>query len=651
MNGIQDGIGHEAHFYYPHGLAVDATGIYVADELNHTIRKITPTRFVRTIAGAPRNAGSQDGPGSQARFQFPQALAADGTGRVYVSDTYNHTIRVIGPDEVVSTLAGLAGIPGAANGAGNDARFYYPVGVSADAAGNVYVADKSNHTIRAISGGGVVSTVAGSAGFFNGPGGMAVDAAGTAYVADENNNTIRKITPSGIVTTLAGSPGLHGTSDGVGSAARFDHPSGVAIDSAGTLYVADKYNNTIRKITPAGLVSTLAGAPGASGSANGTGSEARFTLPAGVTVDSVGNIYVADFGNHTIRKITPDAAVSTLAGLAGVAGSADGVGEAARFSLPSSLAVDGSGNVYVADGGNYTVRKVTPQGATTTVAGSPGMPGTADGTGSVARFNYLRAIAVGDGGSLLVGDGNATLRRITSSNVVTTLAGLAGTPGTDDGRGSIARSYGIYGIAVTGSGNVYLADGAHTIRVGMPYTAVSRKLHAGIPYDIDLPLVGSAGIECRSGGANNEYQVIVTCYRPVGVANATVTSGSGTVATISGAGSSTIVIDLTQVATAQQISLTLAGLNDGSSTRDLTIPMGVLVGDTTGNGAVTSSDISQTKGQSGQPISAANFRNDVTANGSITSSDIGLVKSQSGMNLPSARPEPVGSKESQFLRH
>ena len=230
----------------------------------------------------------------------------------------------------------------------------------------------------------------GSAARFYFPNGVAVDSAGNVYVADTNNYTIRKITPSGVVSTLAGLAGSPGSADGTGSAARFNDPYGVAVDSAGNVYVADTGNNTIRKITPSGVVSTLAGLAGSIGSADGTGSAARFFQPYGVAVDSAGNVYVADTNNNTIRKITPSGVVSTLAGLAGSFGSADGTGSAARFYYPEGVAVDSAGNVYVADTGNDTIRKITPSGVVSTLAGLAGSIGSADGTGSAARF-YLSA--------------------------------------------------------------------------------------------------------------------------------------------------------------------------------------------------------------------------------------------------------------------
>jgi streptogramin lyase len=198
-------------------------------------------------------------------------------------------------------------------------------------------------------------------------------------VADLGNSTIRKITPSGVVTTLAGS-GVTGRTDATGTAARFNGPAGVATDRAGNVYLVDSGNNIIRKITPAGAVSTLAGTAGSVGSTDATGTAASFNFPQGVATDSAGNVYVADLSANTIRKITPAGVVTTLAGTAGVSGSTDGTGAAARFDFPVSVATDDAGNVYVADQFNNTIRKVTPAGAVSTVAGVAGQAGFAEGT-------------------------------------------------------------------------------------------------------------------------------------------------------------------------------------------------------------------------------------------------------------------------------
>jgi sugar lactone lactonase YvrE len=233
--------------------------------------------------------------------------------------------------------------------------------------------------------------------------------------------------PANVVTTLAGAAGQLGDTDGTGSAARLFSPIGVGLDLAGNVYTAEDGGNTIRKITPAGVVTTLAGTAGVTGGADGTGPAAQFETPFEVAVDNAGNVYVADVGNDTIRKVTPGGVVTTLAGMAGVSESADGTGSSARFAGPSAVAVDGAGNVYVADTGNNTIRKITPGGMVTTLAGNPAASGgSADGTGSAARFDFPAGVAVDGAGNVYVADsGNDTIRKITPDGVITTFAGSA----------------------------------------------------------------------------------------------------------------------------------------------------------------------------------------------------------------------------------
>ena len=322
----------------------------------------------------------------------------------------------------VSTLAGN-GLEGFANGTGTSAQFNKPYGIAVDGSGNVYVADNTNHSIRKINSAGVVTTLAGSgvAGFvngtgaaaqFNGPSSVAVDALGNVYVADVENHRIRKISSSGVVTTLAGS--TSGFADGTGIAARFKYPSGVAVDGLGNVYVSDRYNHSIRKISPIGVVTTLAGS-GVVGFTEATGTAAQFNEPAGLTVDGSGNVYVADTRNHRIRKISPTGVVTTLAG--SLNGFANGTGTAAQFSYPASAAVDGLGNVYVTSNGR--IRKISPTGVVTTLAGS-GAFGFADGASTAAQFKAPYGIAVDGSGTVYVGDLlNERIRKITQKTVLT----------------------------------------------------------------------------------------------------------------------------------------------------------------------------------------------------------------------------------------
>jgi sugar lactone lactonase YvrE len=345
----------------------------------------------------------------------------DASGNVYVADSSNNKIRKINSAGVVTTLAG-SGMVGSVDGFGTGiiASFYSPIGVAVDASGNVCVADYNNNKIRKINSRGVVTTLAGSgdagstdgagtAASFYDPRGVAVDASGIVYVADQNNNKIRKINPAGVVTTLAGSGGT-GSADGTGTAASFNAPTGVAADASGNVYVADYSNNKIRKINSAGVVTTLAGSGGL-GSTDGTGTAASFYHPYGVAVDASGNVYVADEGNQKIRKIDSAGVVTTLAG-SGNYGSTDGTSSAASFDNPSGVAVDASGNVYVADSGNNKIRKISSAGIVTTLAGGNGY-GSTDGTGAAASFSNPSGVAVDASGNVYVADSwNNKIRKI-----------------------------------------------------------------------------------------------------------------------------------------------------------------------------------------------------------------------------------------------
>jgi len=274
-----------------------------------------------TFAGSG-TAGNGNGTGTGASFSGPNAMAFDNVGNLYVADYSNHLIRKITPAGVVSTFAG-SGTAGSSDGTGTAASFNYPFGIAVDALNNVYVADRINNMVRMITPGGVVTTLAGSttagnvngtgtAARFNQPAGLAVDAAGNIFVSDFVNSEIRKIAPGGVVTTFAGT-GTAGSANGTGTLASFNGPSGMAFDASGNLYVADRYNNMIRMITPAAVVSTFAGSTTAS-FLDATGTAARFNIPIAIGFDAAGNMYIADYGNNRIRKITPGAVVTTLAG-------------------------------------------------------------------------------------------------------------------------------------------------------------------------------------------------------------------------------------------------------------------------------------------------------------------------------------------------
>ncbi len=323
---------------------------------------------VSTFAGNGSN-GSSNGTGTEASFSNPYGVATDAAGNVYIADSNNNLIRKITPSGLVTILAG-SGSPGSSNGLGMNASFRTPQGIAVDANGNVYVADTFNNLIRKIDQSGNVSTLAGSgysganngygtAASFNSPTAIASDAAGNVYVTDYGNNQIRKIDNTGLVSTLAGS-GAYGSSNGNGYSVSFYLPKGIAVDASGYIYVADTYNNLIRKIDNSGNVTTFAGT-GYSGSQNGNIANATFNSPIGLTIDQVGNIYVSEFYNNQIRKIDQSGNVTTFAGN-GSTGSINGIGNASNFSNPAGIAMDAQGNLYIADNSNNLIRKISTFG-------------------------------------------------------------------------------------------------------------------------------------------------------------------------------------------------------------------------------------------------------------------------------------------------
>jgi sugar lactone lactonase YvrE len=505
-SGSADGLGLAVRFYLPTSVAVDASGnVYVVDTENDTIRGISPSGVVSTIAGTSQSQGTNDGIGSQALFAKPYGLAVDALGNLFVADTYNHTVREILPGGVTLTLAGMAGSAGFRNGpaapdAPGQGLFNYPYGITVDVFENIYVADALNNRIRKISH-GYVTTLAGAGAsgsldgigtnaLFSVPVALAADGAGNVYVADYGNNLIRRVSPLGVVTTLAGLPGLSGSANGVNTAARFFQPSGIAVDSSMNLYVADTGNDLIRKITPDAAVvnwtvTTLAGTAGRPGDADGTGTNASFYLPQGVAVDSLGNVYVGDSLNRTIRKITSGGVVSTLAGPDGSYGSVDGPAATARFNKPYGLATDSATNLYIADTSNDTIRKISPAGTVTTLAGMVGVPGASDGTNSEAQFDTPTGVAVDNAGNLYVADyQNSTVRKIVpgpgTNWSVSTLAGTAGVNSFSNGPAAVALFNHPYGVAVDALTNIYMTDYGNQV-VRLISAAGTVSTYAGNP--------------------------------------------------------------------------------------------------------------------------------------------------------------------------
>lgn len=326
------------------------------------------TGIVFTLAGST-TSGFADGVGGSAKFNQPLGFAIDGVGNFYVADELNHSVRKISQSGGVTTIGGN-GVAGLTNGPASSSQFRNPTGVAVDSVGNVYVADSNNNLIRKISINGTVSTLAGTGtctridgavgvAAFCRPYSIAVGAGDDVFVSDWGNNSIRKITQSGAVSTLAG--GVYGYNDGVGGAAQFRGPFGIVVDSNNNLYVSDLYNNMIRKITNisssnSGVVSTVAG-NGSIGYTDGPSLSATFRNPFGLSVDSIGNVYVADFNNQVVRKVSIFGNVSTVAGT-GIAGYQNGAGLSSQFYSPKGIGVDSANNIYIVDTFNNAIRKI-----------------------------------------------------------------------------------------------------------------------------------------------------------------------------------------------------------------------------------------------------------------------------------------------------
>ncbi len=338
---------------------------------------------VTTLAGQPQVPGATNGTGTNACFNEPAGIAVAANGTIYVADCANHAIRAVATNGLVTTFAGKVGVPGAADGTGTNAQFNAPTGLAFDLSGNLLVTDTGNATIRKITPAGVVSTLAGLAGKsgfldgaagtaeFGAPLGVAVATNGTIYIVDGGNHVIRLLT-NGFVSTLAGNPLIWGSADGPGTNALFNAPCGVALDPHGNLWVSDTDNDTIRKVTPAGLVSTYAGRAGEDGTNDGPVLTARFCRPAELAFDPQGNLIVADSFNHTLRQINTNGLVSTISGKPGTSGDTDGLNGQGRYFNPYGLAFNTNGLLLVADTYNQLIRAVlVPFQATLQLTGHP----------------------------------------------------------------------------------------------------------------------------------------------------------------------------------------------------------------------------------------------------------------------------------------
>jgi hypothetical protein len=504
--GVSDGgPATNAPLAWPEGIAVDTSGnLYIADTENHRIRKVAPTGTITTVAGNGTPGFSGDGgPATQAALNSPQAVAVDASGNVYIADGVR--IRKVAPTGTITTVAGngTAGFSGD-GGPATSAPLAWPQGVAVDTSGNLYIADTENHRIRKVAPTGTITTVAGNGtpGFsgdggpatqanLDRPYGLAVDGAGNLAIADSGNNRIRSVTSAGVITTVAGN-GTAGFSGDGGPAteAALYSPGSVAVDSSGNIAIGDWVNNRVRVMSPSGTISTLAGngIRGFSGD-GGPAVDAAIGVPRGLAVDAAGVLYIA--GNNRIRSVTPSGVITTVAGN-GTPGFSDGGGQATNATLghpgvadgPVAVAVDGSRNIYVADPSNSRIRKVTASGAISTVAGT-GVDGFyEDGSpAGTARINSPRGMAVDASGTLYFAEVNAhQVSKVTAAGVISRVAGgFSGFSGDGGPAAQAALNY-PRSVAVDQVGNLYIADtGNHRIRKIAPSGTITTVVGNGTP--------------------------------------------------------------------------------------------------------------------------------------------------------------------------
>jgi sugar lactone lactonase YvrE len=482
--GPGDGdLAYTVTLHTPIGTAVDPTGnIYFAERDSHRIRKVGTDGIITTIAGKGLNGGysGDGGPAVDADLRYPTAILLTAAGNLYFADSGNNVIRQIDTNGTISTLVGngAQGYSGD-NGAATQASLFAPWGLAIDASGALYVADSGNNAVRKIDASGVITTVAGNgtasfsgdggpasfATLYN-PNGLIFDSSGNLYIADTYNNRVRKVTTDNVISTVAGdgSVAFYGDGDSADKAYLND-PSGVAADRAGNFYVSDSENHRIRKITPAGVISTIAGTGirGYSGD-GGPATTAQMRVPGGIATDYAGNLYFADSYYHVIRKISTSGIITTIAGN-GIHGYSGDGGDAknALLNSPAGLMVDDADNIYFADAGNNVIRKITPTNQISTVAGNGTLGYSGDGSSALAaRLNYPEGVSVDTRGNVYIADtGNQVVRKVDASGNITTIA-------VDHGGGQPLAA-----IATDSGGNVYYQQGSALYKISLDGTQAS----------------------------------------------------------------------------------------------------------------------------------------------------------------------------------
>ena len=474
---------------YPTGVAVDSSGnFYIADRVNNRVRVVNATSgIITTMAGNGTFGYSGDGGPAPNAELLPYSVAVDGAGNVYIADLEFARIRKVTTAGIISTVAGNGTFGFSGDGGPATSAALAPYAIASDSAGNLYIADAYDNRIRKVSG-GTITTVAGNGTFeysgdigpaasaqLNFPSGVAADAAGNFYIADTYNNVVRQVSTKGTITTVAGNGAFGYSGDGgAATGAQLAQPSGVAVDRSGNIYIADTGNSSIRKVSPAGTISTVAGT-GISGYSGdgGPATSAQMNLPNGIAVDVAGNLYIADSNNHSIRKVAVDGTMSTVAGtnFAGYSGDG-GPASVAQLDQPSGIAVDSSGNLYIADTYNNVISQVTSKGTITTVAGNGSIGYFGDsGPAATARLNHPNGVAVDGSGNLYIADSNNNvIRQVSTKGTITTLAGNGTIGYSGDGGPAASAQLDLpNGVAVDSTGKVYIADAFNNaVRLAKP---------------------------------------------------------------------------------------------------------------------------------------------------------------------------------------
>jgi uncharacterized protein (TIGR03437 family) len=483
------GLATSAQLNQPRGIALDAGGnIYIADSLNNVVRKVDSKGIISTVAGNGLPGYSGDGGSATGvdringgMLTHPYGLAVDKQGNLYIADNGNHAVRRVTTDGNINTFAGNQTFNFGYSGDGaaaNLGQLYFPTDVAVDSGGNVYIADYGNFVIRQVTTDGNIHTFAGNnANTFAGDGGaptsaslfqpfgVAVDSSSNVYVSEYGDSRIRKITAgSGSkITTIAGNGTFGFGGDGSsGTSAQLNYPHGLCVDGGGNVYVADWGNNRIRKITSSGTISTAAGSGLLSYSGDGgAATQAQFNVPTGVAADSAGNVYIADTANNVVRQVTAKGVVSTFAGTGTAGFSGDGsAANKAQLSAPQGVAVDLAGNVYIADSGNYRVRVVGTNGNISTFAGNGSPANAGDGGGATSASFYLpSAVATDRSGNVYIADFQASVVRKVANGNINRFAGNGGTGYSGDGGpATSAQLNGPSALALDAAGNLFIAQ-------------------------------------------------------------------------------------------------------------------------------------------------------------------------------------------------